>query len=107
MKYKDNEESISRLKKYFFLKEVDEIYVDEFIDQVIDWIDKDNDPRANGVEDYYYTGPLANPKHYSGMRYFYNISELKPLPIRYHYMFLIEYLHSYYYHNISLYKILN
>ena len=26
-------------------------------------------------------GPLANPKHYSGMRYFYNISELKPLPI--------------------------
>ena len=78
--YKDNEESIKRLKKYFALKEIDEIYIDEFIDQVIDWIDKDTDPRANGVEDYYYTGPLTNPKHYSGMRYFYNISELKPLP---------------------------
>ena len=79
--YKDNEESIKRLKKYFVLKEVDEIYIDEFVDQAIDWIDKDTDPRANGVEDYYYTGPLANPKHYSGMRYFNNIYELKALPI--------------------------
>ena len=79
--YEDNEENINRLKKYFMLKEIEEIYIDEFIDQVIDWIDKDSDPRANGVEDYYYTGPLTNPKHYSGMRFFYDLSELKPLPI--------------------------
>ena len=26
------------------------------IDQIIDWIDTDDQPRANGFEDYFYTG---------------------------------------------------
>ena len=76
-----NTQNIKRFKKLFYLLEIDEIYTNEFIDQIIDWIDKDTDPRNYGVEDYYYTGPLSNPKHYSGMRYFHNIQELKPLPI--------------------------
>ena len=78
---KDNSENIKRVKKLFDLLEIDEIYANEFIDQAIDWIDKDSDPRPYGLEDYYYTGPLVNPKHYSGMRYFYDLNELKSLPV--------------------------
>jgi len=54
--------------------------VEEMIDQVIDWIDLDSDPRAYGLEDYFYSGPLNNPKEYSGRRLFFSVDELKGIP---------------------------
>ena len=59
---------------------VDNNLVEEMIDQVIDWIDLDSDPRAYGLEDYFYSGPLNNPKEYSGRRLFFSIDELKGIP---------------------------
>ena len=80
-KFIPDQQNIKRIKKLFDMLEYDEIYINELIDQIIDWIDADSDPRDFGIEDYYYTGPLASPMHYSGMRYFNNIYELKALPI--------------------------
>ena len=62
------------------LNEVDLNLTDEAIDQIIDWIDGDSNPRAYGLEDYYYSGPLNNPKEYTGSRLFYTLAELKGLP---------------------------
>jgi type II secretory pathway component PulK len=62
------------------LKRVDTSLVDEAVDQIIDWIDLDSDPRAFGLEDYYYSGPLNTPKEYTGKRLFYSLNELKSLP---------------------------
>jgi general secretion pathway protein K len=80
-KYLPDQQNIKRIKKLLELLEYDEVNINEFTDQIIDWIDKDSDPRDYGIEDYYYTGPLSSPMHYSGMRYFNNIDELKALPI--------------------------
>ena len=44
--------------------EVDNNLISESVDQIIDWIDRDTLQRANGLEDYYYTGPLHNPREY-------------------------------------------
>ncbi len=35
------------------LKDIDERIVNQMIDQIIDWIDLDNEPRNNGLEDYF------------------------------------------------------
>ncbi len=51
-----------------YLAEVENNITEEAIDQIIDWIDKDSNPRAYGLEDYYYSGPLHNPREYSAMR---------------------------------------
>ena len=61
-------------------REIDNSLVDEAIDQIIDWIDLDSNPRAYGLEDYYYSGPLNTPREYSGKRLFYSVEELKSLP---------------------------
>tara|TARA_B100000768_G_scaffold173010_1_gene181828 strand:- start:438 stop:1406 length:969 start_codon:yes stop_codon:yes gene_type:complete len=75
-----NNKTIEAFKKFMELKEVDNSLVDEAIDQIIDWIDLDSNPRAYGLEDYYYSGPLNTPKEYSGRRLFYSVDELKSLP---------------------------
>ena len=38
-----------------YLTEVDNNVAEEIIDQIIDWIDKNSNPRAYGLEDYYYS----------------------------------------------------
>ena len=76
----ENENSIASIRKILSLNEVDSNVIEEIIDQTIDWIDYDSNPRAYGLEDYYYSGPLHNPKEYTGMRLMVSIDELKSIP---------------------------
>ena len=50
-----NEKNIEVFKRLMTINEIDLNIVDEAIDQIIDWIDKDSNPRAYGLEDYYYS----------------------------------------------------
>ena len=76
----ENENSVASIRKILSLNEVDNNIIEEIIDQTIDWIDYDSNPRAYGLEDYYYSGPLHNPKEYTGMRLMVSIDELKSIP---------------------------
>ena len=78
--YKPNKENIAVFKRLMVLNEVENNLIDEAIDQVVDWIDEDLNPRAFGHEDYYYSGPLNNPKEYTSGRIFSHIDEIKSLP---------------------------
>ena len=78
--YKPNKENIVIFKRLLIFNEVENNLIDEAIDQIIDWIDEDDNPRAFGLEDYYYSGPLNNPKEYTSGRIFYSIQEIKSLP---------------------------
>ncbi len=78
--YVENEKSINAFKRLMYLAEVENNVTEEAIDQIIDWIDKDSNPRAYGLEDYYYSGPLHNPREYSAMRLIVSIDELKSIP---------------------------
>ena len=75
-----NKKTLLAFQRLMELREIDSSLVDEAIDQIIDWIDLDSNPRAYGLEDYYYSGPLNTPKEYSGKRLFYSVEELKSLP---------------------------
>lgn len=76
----ENKKSTEAFRKLMSLYEVDNNIVEEAIDQIIDWIDYDSNPRAYGLEDYYYSGPLNNPKEYTGKRLFISVNELKGIP---------------------------
>ena len=78
--YKPNKENIVIFERLLIFSEVENNLIDEAIDQIIDWIDEDDNPRAFGLEDYYYSGPLNNPKEYTSGRIFYSIQEIKSLP---------------------------
>lgn len=78
--YIENKKSIDAFRKFMRFHSIDNNVVEEMIDQVIDWIDLDSDPRAYGLEDYFYSGPLNNPKEYSGRRLFFSVDELKGIP---------------------------
>jgi len=78
--YVENEKSINAFRRLMYLAEIDNNVIEEAIDQIIDWIDKDSNPRAYGLEDYYYSGPLHNPREYSAMRLIVSIDELKSIP---------------------------
>ena len=78
--YKPNKENIAIFERLLSLSEIENNLIDEAIDQIIDWIDADDNPRAFGLEDYYYSGPLNNPKEYTSARIFYSIHEIKSLP---------------------------
>ena len=78
--YKPNKENIAIFERLLSLSEIENNLIDEAIDQIIDWIDADDNPRAFGLEDYYYSGPLNNPKEYTSARMFYSIQEIKSLP---------------------------
>jgi general secretion pathway protein K len=78
--YIENKKSINAFRKFMSFYSVDNNLVEEMIDQAIDWIDLDSDPRAYGLEDYFYSGPLNNPKEYSGRRLFFSVDELKGIP---------------------------
>ena len=78
--FKPNKININAFKRLMLLNKVENNLVDEAIDQIVDWIDEDSNPRTYGLEDYYYSGPLNNPKEYTSGRMFFNINELKSLP---------------------------
>ena len=78
--YFENKNASAAFRKILSLNEIDNNVIEEVIDQTIDWIDKDANPRAYGLEDYYYSGPLHSPREYTGMRLMVSIDELKSLP---------------------------
>jgi len=75
-----NDKNIKVFLKLMSLNEVETNIANEAADQIIDWIDNNSNPRAFGFEDYYYSGPLNNPKEYTGSRMFHDLVELKSLP---------------------------
>ena len=78
--YQENKKSMNVFRELMYLAEVDNNVAEEIIDQIIDWIDKNSNPRAYGLEDYYYSGPLHNPREFSGSRLLIDIEELKSIP---------------------------
>ena len=78
--YLENKKSINAFRELMYLAEVDNNVAEEIIDQIIDWVDKNSNPRAYGLEDYYYSGPLHNPREFSGGRLLIDIEELKSIP---------------------------
>ena len=78
--YVENKNAVAAFRKILSLNEIDNNVIEEVIDQTIDWIDKDTNPRAYGLEDYYYSGPLHSPREYTGMRLMVSIEELKSIP---------------------------
>ena len=78
--YQENKKSMNAFRELMYLAEVDNNLAEEIIDQIIDWIDKNSNPRAYGLEDYYYSGPLHNPREFSGGRLLIDIEELKSIP---------------------------
>ena len=78
--YQENKKSMNAFRELMYLAEVDNNVAEEIIDQIIDWIYKNSNPRAYGLEDYYYSGPLHNPREFSGGRLLIDIEELKSIP---------------------------
>ena len=78
--YQENKKSMNVFRELMYLTEVDNNVAEEIVDQIIDWIDKNSNPRAYGLEDYYYSGPLHNPREFSGSRLLIDIEELKSIP---------------------------
>ena len=79
-KYILNQKAISAFEGYLKLLDYDASAIDALTDQIIDWIDIDNEPRSNGLEDYFYIGPMNDSKQFTSKRYFYHLSEIKNLP---------------------------
>lgn len=75
-----NDRAIKGLKKLLLILEYNENEIDVFIDQIIDWVDFDDEPRPYGLEDYFYIGPMSEIKQYTARRLFYHKSELMNLP---------------------------
>ena len=78
--FQENQKSMNVFRELMYLREVDNNLAEEIIDQIIDWIDKNSNPRAYGLEDYYYSGPLHTPREFSGSRLLIDIEELKSIP---------------------------
>ena len=75
---KDNREWLERLLK---LKGLDAPEIESFIDQLIDWVDPDNQPLNFGAENYFYIGPLSPINQYTPKRLLSNLSEIKNFPV--------------------------
>lgn len=54
--YQVNNSQKEWLERFLRLKLIEEIKIESFVDQLIDWVDKDNQPRNYGAENYYYNG---------------------------------------------------
>ena len=80
-KYELNKSQKEWLERLLRLKEVDEINIQSLLDQLIDWVDKDNQPRNYGAENYFYTGPGSSIKQFTSKRLLAHLSEIKSLPI--------------------------
>ena len=75
---KDNKEWLERLLR---LKGFDAPEIESFIDQLIDWVDPDNQPLNFGAENYFYIGPLSPINQYTPKRLLSNLSEIKNFPV--------------------------
>ena len=75
---KDNREWLERLLR---LQGLDAPEIESFIDQLIDWVDPDNQPLNFGAENYFYIGPLSPINQYTPKRLLSNLSEIKNFPV--------------------------
>jgi len=75
---KDNREWLERLLR---LKGLDAPEIESFIDQLIDWVDPDNQPLNFGAENYFYIGPLSPINQFTPKRLLSNLSEIKNFPV--------------------------
>ena len=53
------------VRAFIKIKGFDAPKIESFIDQLIDWVDPDNQPLNFGAENYFYIGPLPNQSIYS------------------------------------------
>jgi general secretion pathway protein K len=69
------------LKRYLKLKQFNEADIESFIDQLIDWVDRDNQPLNFGAENYFYIGPASKISQFTPKRLLVDISEVNNFPI--------------------------
>jgi len=69
------------LKRYLKLKQFNEADIESFIDQLIDWVDLDNQPLNFGAENYFYIGPASKISQFTPKRLLVDISEINNFPI--------------------------
>ena len=69
------------LKRYLKLKQFNEADIESFIDQLIDWVDRDNQPLNFGAENYFYIGPTSKISQFTPKRLLVDISEINNFPI--------------------------
>ena len=69
------------LKRYLKLKQFNEADIESFIDQLVDWVDRDNQPLNFGAENYFYIGPASKISQFTPKRLLVDISEINNFPI--------------------------
>ena len=80
-KFKVHEPHREWLARYLRLKLVNEQDIESFIDQLLDWVDVDNQPLNFGAENYFYIGPMSAIQQFTPKRLLVDISEIKNFPI--------------------------
>ena len=79
--FKINQANKSWLERLLSLHGVSSADIESFIDQLVDWVDADNQPLNYGAENYFYIGPLSSINQFTPKRLLSNISEIKNFPI--------------------------
>ena len=69
------------LERLLILEGVDSLDAESFIDQLIDWVDLDNQPLNFGAENYFYIGPLSPINQFTPKRLLVHLSEITNFPI--------------------------
>ena len=69
------------LERLLRLEDLDELVIESFVDQLIDWVDSNNQPLNFGVENYFYIGPLSDINQFTPKRLLVSVSEIKNFPI--------------------------
>jgi len=79
--YELNEPRREWLDRYLQLKLLNPTDIESFFDQLIDWVDLDNQPLNFGAENYYYMGPMSKINQFTPKRLLVDLSEIKNLPV--------------------------
>ena len=79
--YEVNEPRREWLDRYLQLKLLNPTDIESFFDQLIDWVDLDNQPLNFGAENYYYMGPMSKVNQFTPKRLLVDLSEIKNLPV--------------------------
>ena len=69
------------LSRYLQLKSLSKVKIQSFVDQLIDWVDQDNQPLNYGAENYFYIGPASQTQQFTPKRLLVDLSEIQNFPI--------------------------
>lgn len=69
------------LSRYLELKSLSKVKIQSFVDQLIDWVDQDNQPLNFGAENYFYIGPASQTQQFTPKRLLVDLSEIQNFPI--------------------------